>query len=1138
MGTILEALEKQSRGSAAALLSYVPVRYNDLARLSPTVVIGLGGAGTRVLDYFKKRVRENSLLLREIYEVKQIESSSITTDLIPDALQQPLSLIALPFFDDFQFETEIHALEEQDILDVRPRVPAISKELMDQYPELSSWIHWRLIEEIEKEEYYTIVNTALQARLKFFLAQEAIDKYLRNALNQAVTLRPDLSQAGLLSGVGKRNEVKIIIACSSIHPCSSVLPDLIAKSSVITSEIGYIARVAIVLVDDSQTCQVNVKYRDAARRITLAAVNTITRCYSGFKTMFVQSNTMGSLLPATSPVGAVYLISQDIGGRQLTVEDILYSASLLMYLFYDQKVTLPTWSDEIHRESSFISGFGTASVIFPWRYIKAFATRFVLCGLYDTFEKERKDATISALPGIPDEVNVKDKESDKTKDVFLSLIESVLTTNKYVRSELLTNYENKIEDTKQKFSGEQAEQQQQIKQLSAEKTEKERLYKMIGMAAMGVCPILFGTLAWLIADPTNLLDYLSMPQLIIAGAAIGIAIGGGILAYCIKVLAKRALKEIEEEISTIKSMIARIGVRIESLGTFCEQVKSLKTQLPQFYLLDDEILKFEDLSLDLPPDEHHVPGTSIYLLSDKLSPPNQSLSMLRDHLKNSKWLATALKEAESHYKRLIVQGWGKQLWSNIQQKTTETEMLQKLRTDFSLKLAESLESQINSLAHLGEGVVSRISKLATESSSSSKAINDILQNWSHLSRPSLPLEVIEPSRIQKRLFINDDFTLVREYFPPSFQGVQKSTIDPRLILKYEFVHGIEPWELQPYFQNSTEGTWTKILNWLDFSLSKPVESVENTLATALLTGILYKLPGIEVLRLNDVFALDIDTDIDSTSLLKKEPSRYYVMNHIEDFRLHETEIDEMLKYYYTVGKLEQKSIEEYYNEIRYEKIEDKLLWEITYEATKDKDFFTTSTEKQVNVIESLAKKLVQQSEIELSTIEGSESKDWKSAWVKEVGNRIHTDMPKIELSVETVLHSTQRQKNGGNKTSELWRKHADALIERYSALTRYYLLIIKAMYLYCISGKKLGLKRIKVLMITRNDVNVLLGESLDEVIKTIKNDPTVFKEVGLLAQRWANDSEYKVLFNTTHEKITKIKDLWHTQFSQLLSLRN
>lgn len=1131
MGAILEALEKQNRESAAALLKNVPVQYDDLSRLSPTVVVGVGEAGTRVLDYFKKRVKENSLFLKEIYDVTQDESSSITTALVPDALQQPLSLVGLPFFDDFPFETEIHSLEEQDILDVRPTVPTISKDLLDQYPELASWVHERLMEEIEKDEYFSVVISAINARLKFFIVQEAVEKYLRDAISRAVTLRPDLSQGGLLSGIGRKNEVKIIIAVSSSHPCSSVLPDLVAKSSVIASEIGYSARVAIVLVDDSKTGEVNIKHRDAARRITLATVNTITRSYNTFKTKFVQSSTMGSMLPVASPVGGVYLISQDLGGRQLTVEDTLYSASLLIYLFYDQRVTLPIWSDEIHRESSFISGFGTSSIIFPWRYIKAFATRFVLGKIYDSFEKEHDDPILASLPGLPDNDKMKD-------DIFLKLIESVLTTNRNLRNELLSNYHNKIENTIQKLSEEMAGYQQQINQLQAEITEKTQLYKMIGMIAMGVCPILLGTLAWLLADPTNLLDYLSLPQLIAAGAAIGSAVGGGILFYCIKVLAKKAVKEIEERLNSLRVEESELRAKIKSLRSFDEEVASLKTQLPQFFLLDKEILDFERLPLELPPDEHQVPGTSVYLLSDKLSPPNQSLAVLREHLKNSKWLDKVCKEAENHYKILIVQSWGQKLWETVQQKNIDDEIFQKVRTEFSKKLSEYLESLIKPLAHLGDGVVLRLSKLSSESSSNRKTMDEILLNWIHLSRPSLPLQVIEPSRIQKRLFINDDITLVREYFPPSFHSAQKSTIDPRLMLKYEFVHGIEPWELGTYFQNSTDGTWTKILNWLDFSLSKQVESVEDTLVTALFTGINYKLPGIEVLRLSDEFALDIDADIDSTFLLKREPSRYYLKNHKEDLQQHGSEVDKMLEYYYTVGKLEQKSLEDYFHELRYERIEDKVLWKITYEATKNTDFFTIPTEEQVSQIRSLAKKLVQQSEIELSKVEGDERKDWRSAWVKEVGSRIQAEMPKVDLDVDEVLDSTRLKTNGDNSVPESWKKHADALIEKYSLLTERYLLILKAMYLYCISGKRFGLKKIKVLMITKKDVNVLLGESLCEVKKTLMSDSVAFKAVGSLVQPWAHDPDYKILFNTMKDKLTKIEGLCDKPFSQLLSLHN
>jgi hypothetical protein len=1137
MATISEHLEELSRKSAAELLRRIPISYKDIARLSPTIVIGVGRTGHQVLDDLKEYVRDYSLFLRDHFQASQGVTGIFTTELIADAVQQPLALLSLPYIDGSS-EVTSRALESSEILATQVSLPPISEEVLNQYPDLALWIYPDSQKDMRQSANAKLIIEAVEARLRLYFTQGAVTKSLRDALNKSIVLKSDISHAGLIQAVQNRPTIKIFLVASISHPSTSIIPDIVARASALAKESLYSEKIGIVLLDDTTDDQTDVSYRDGARCLGIAAANTITRGYTEFKSHVLDSSSISSILPSQSPVGAVYILSRNVGGRELSGEDTRRAATLLLFHAYYEKYPLSIWSDRIYQGDPIISGFGTASMIFPWRFIKSFSLQFILGSLYRHFESEKTEQPSEeekkleiGLPDIPSSSGERTKNIEKS---FASIVQASLLTNRRNRGKLLRDYLEKIDKKLKDLEEQKSQISNRINQLEERKDKIYRFYKKLGYIALGSLPPLCGAIAALLAEPANLFDYLNMPGIIGVGTGIGALLGGAALYVCVNVLGKRAVQQIEEDTARARSSLAITSEQQATLESFKNQVETLSNKVEAFYLLHDELRSFEGMQLGLPVDERQVPSTTVYLLVDKLCPPSQNPSVLYEYLLGAEWLSHALEEAKYKYKSLIAEQWGKELWAMLRDEKKNKE-IDGVRTQFTLTLAEVLASFVDTNAHIGEGIVTRTANILKNDVSKKLELGAVLTNWAGLSRPTLPVQSLDPSQINRYLFISDDVNLIKKNFPEFLYKVSGASADPRLLLRFELIHGLCPWELAEFYKNRIEDDLERFINWINFSLQPKTDPIEVKLACNLLVGIKERLDGINAIKAEEVYALDIAENLElwrNSEDIKL--TRFYASQENTDLRQYAERIDQMANFYTQLGKKKTKTIAEYATELRF-RPKDELLWSIILDAANQSDFFLQSLNRQMSFLKDITAKILQGSNIQTEIIDKGIAKNWEEKWVKEGLARLQKEIPDVALPKPEFIDKETDSKPERIQSAETWRVVAESMLEAYIRETLNYLTITKSIYLACVSDGKYGLKRARILVLHRNGERYNLGFSIRELIDSIRNDRSIFREIAMLTRPWLNDQQVKLQVEQALKEITKEDHLWDQPFSYWLS---
>lgn len=1136
MATISQRLEELSRKSAASLLRNITINFKDFSRLSPTIIVGIGQTGHQVLSELKKYVQEYSLFVKEHYNATRA-AGIFTSELLPDAIHQSLSFLSLPYIDG-SAEVAGGTLEGSEILSIQTPLPALTADVLSQNPELALWLYPETFLDVQKSPARTLIAAAIDARMRLYFSQEAVIKFIRDAIQRAVVLRPELSHSGLLQGVGKGGTIKIFVVASTSHPCSAVIPDVVARTCAIARESRYDVKIGIVLVEHSTENETDQRYRNDARRVALAAVNTITRSYTKRSSAFLNSGAIFPLLPPVSPVSVVYVLSDSVAGRQLSAEDSLRAATLLLFHSYLEKYPLPFFSNRIFEGDPILSGFGTASVIFPWRFIKTFSLQFVLGKLYRYFEsgeyQESQESSKKTEIPLPD-FSKDDSENAESEKTFATVISLCLQTNRLHRNDLLREYLDKIRNKIVQIEQQKKQLAERIKALEEQREKVFKFYKKIGYIALGAMPPLCGALAALLAEPASLFDYLEMPALIAVGSGIGTLLGGGILLLCTNVLAKRAAQKIDESIRQAEASLSTVSRQEAAYKRFESSIEALWEKVSAFFLLHDELRTFEALQRELPIDETQVPSTTVYLLVDKLCPPSKNTNLLYEYLRNSDWLNKAFDQGKQHYQTMIAEKWGKELWNAIRSEKA-SERLEETRANFVMALSESLAAQIDTYTHIGEGIITRMANLITKDSSRKDDFNSVLGVWEHLSAPSLPMKSIDPSRIRRFAFVNDDTVLLQKYLPDFLHNAKSGLSDPRMIMRFEFVHGVLPSELFEHAEEMTDDDLAKFLNWLDFSFQREVEPIELTLACHVMVGTKDRLAGFEAIKAEEVYSLEIVDNFEPWEVHREPPpTRYYVDVWNGTLQTYSKQIDSMCSFFAQLGRPKLKTIPEYSKEIHFVP-KDPALWSIVLEAANNTQFFLQSSDEQLRSLTNLGKNMILQSQMQLENAIASNTVNWEVQWTKEAVRRWQKDIPSMTMTTEGTLGDQQKSDNNSrDQQTEKWHFLAESLLESYVRETARYLLVAKALYLACISDAKYGLKRIRVLVLHADGEKHTLGFSIRDLTESIKRDQALFRGISSIVRRWAGNNRIKSEVNRAMQEITKQKELWEKPFSYWLS---
>jgi hypothetical protein len=1132
MSLISDQLDEISRRSAAKLLRRIPVTLKDVSRLSPTLVLGIGEVGHLVLEDLREYAREYSRFYRENYRASQGESPLLTTELIAEAMEQPLSVLSLPYLDgttDVTWKT----LSNEEVLQPHMTTPEITRELLDRDPALAGWVNPDLLEELRASANADLLTAAITARLRLYYSRAEVLQSLRAAFAKAVVLQPHLSHSGLTQGVEGPARMKVFLVAAFDDPAATLIPDLVAWTASLARESLRDVQVGVVLVDAGDAGdRANVRHRDGARHLAIAAANTITRGYEGFRGNCLSDSTVDALFPPVTPVGAVYVVGRALRGRELSASDCQRMATLLLFNCYYEKARLPIWSDRLQHGNGILSGFGTASIVFPWRYIKTFGLQFTLGGLYQKLEIVAPDRSevpppSTRLAGI----SAGDEDGDVDVERLVSAaLQTCLVTPAHDSGRQAYLHSVLDEISTRRKAAEQKKSALEVQQgkLEDERAAVIRSYKKIGVIALAILPPLGGGLAALLANPANLLDYLELPALIAVGTGIGAALGGFVLYWCLSKLGPRAAERIDKQIAGVRVRLNQIASRVTGLGRAEARLASLEQSASRCRLLHSDLRSFGRSDLSLTVDERQVAATTLYLLVDQICTVPENTTGLQAYLGDARWIRDARTEAQRLYARLIDEGGGQRLLAALEK--GDDEDLENLRAEFTTQLAKSLEPFVDNNTHLGEGVVARASNTLRGNSRMQNEWRQVLASWQRLSHPTIPAKGIDGSRVTRYAFTGEEPS---EMEPAMADALHNARVvkggDLRLLVRSEFVHGLEPADVAATFEHRVADGAESQLKWLDFAIDREKEPVEVRLACQLLVGIKERLAGAEVVKAEDMFALDLPAgSVVQAFSGNVEVERVYVDRGRPDVTPWATEVDELARLYAESGRRQPKTVGDHLRDIRFVAL-DPDLWSIMMTATEHPEFFAQSTEQQVDQLREFSEQMLRGAELRKDP--GGAEWEWQSRWQSEGMNRLHTELPEIDVRSGAQTERTTTiavQENGA------WRLVAETLLDGYLRESANYLTIAKAVYVACVSGGRYGLTNGRTLTLAVNGSNYRLGYSFRELIQRIEKDGRLLGEIGALGRRWAREPRVQHAIEAAMRDVTREQKSWDQPFSSWL----
>ena len=1108
MASISERLDELTRRSAVDLLKNVTISLRDIAGLTPTIVIGIGRVGHVVLDDLREYARDYATFLRENYAAAHGRTAFVTTDLVADAVEQPLSLLSLPYLDGTADPTT-RALATEEVLLPQVELPSIGADLLSAHPDLVSWVHPQLREELRPSPNAALIQRAIEARLRLYFSRGELTQGLREAFARALVLRSDLAHAGLTQGLDVQARLKVLVVSDLADPCVAVLPDIVVMAYTLARESLYDARIGVVLVDgaDKETA-LDVAFRDGARHLGVAAANTITKGYAEYRSNALVEPMIEAGMPLTSPVGAVYVLGRSVRGREMEPAECRRMASLLLFRAYYDNARMPIWSDRI-QNGGVISGFGTAAVIFPWRYIKSFAVHLALASVYKLFEGSEpiEDAVVQqqSVPDVPSDFTGADSSA-----VVEDLLKRCLLTPRRGNSReiLLRAFVTKVSDTISALEARKKSLDKKLEDLKAQREEKRSFYKKIGVLGLAALAPVGGAVAGLIASPASLVDYLSLPAIIAIGTGIGTLLGGGFLYWCVSVLGARACAKIDEEIDSARRQRDAAQNTAQALERLKSDAQRIRAELCS--ALHDDLAKLGTVTV--PIDERQVFPTSLYLMVDQLCPVSENASTIARHLAGAEWMSGVRAAAREKYERLIHGEGTKSLIGGLLAGRGD---LDELRVDFTMNLAADLAHLVDIQAKIGEGVITRAAG-AARSDAKAAEWRQVLATWQRLSHPTLPINKLGDAQISCFAFVGEHGDEAEKALPGVLHRARVVTgRDLRHITRMEFVHGIHPSDLAPIYQNRARDLVERYVKWLDYDLKKVDEPIEVTLACQLLVGIRERLSGAEQLTVSDVYALDLPSSgLGPTA--STSPMRVFVSGENPDLRPYARELDEVVAREAVGAKRRARPVAEYLREVRLVP-KDADLWAIVVGAAEDDAFLLQSVESQRSALRELVGELLRG--VEYIHPAETAHHDWKSRWVAEASARLQEELP-LRVDATPVREESAAVAVAENAS---WRRVAEAKTEHYLEESINYFCLAKAALLACLTEQRFGLKAARTLVLSHEGATYRLGYSMNELVSRMRSDPGLMTTMGWISRSWSREPHVRIATKAAMSEINNQK---------------